>query len=120
VGEVCIANISPRERQKRLTIAIAGFIVTLLALILLIAFDVDPAWRLILFFMAWGSAVSYFEARDKTCIALAMKKTRKMGEEEEKIEDADEMKQINRQSRKLILKAFYTALVFALIVFLIP
>lgn len=65
-GEVCISNISPLERQKRLRFGVNQFIVTLVVLGLLIAFDADRLWRLPLLFMFWAAAVGYFQARDKT------------------------------------------------------
>jgi hypothetical protein len=65
-GEVCISNISPLERQKRLRFGVSQFIVTLVVLGLLIAFDADRLWRLPLLFMFWAAAVGYFQARDKT------------------------------------------------------
>ena len=65
-GEVCISNISPLERQKRLRFGIHQFIVTLVILGLLIVFDADRLWRLPLLFMFWAAAVGYFQARDKT------------------------------------------------------
>jgi len=64
--EACIANISPRERQLRLRFGINQFFLTLAVLGALVAFDVDPLWRLPLLFMFWASAVGYFQARDKT------------------------------------------------------
>jgi hypothetical protein len=39
---------------------------------------------------------------------------------EEKIEDAAELKQIQRQAQHVILKAFWVALVFTLIAFILP
>ena len=65
-GEVCIANISPLERQKRLSFGIRQFITTLIILGILLALDVNPLWRLPLLFMFWAAAVGYFQARDKT------------------------------------------------------
>ena len=65
-GEVCISNISPLERQKRLRFGVNQFIVTLVILGLLIAFGADRLWRLPLLFMFWAAAVGYFQARDKT------------------------------------------------------
>jgi hypothetical protein len=65
-GEVCISNISPLERQKRLRFGVSQFIFTLVVLGLLIAFDADRLWRLPLIFMFWAAAVGYFQARDKT------------------------------------------------------
>jgi len=65
-GEVCLANISPLERQKRLRFGIRQFITTLIILGILLALDVNPLWRLPLLFMFWVAAVGYFQARDKT------------------------------------------------------
>lgn len=66
VGEVCIANISPFERKKRLRFAAEQFLITLIVLAVLILLDVNPLWRLVLLFMFSASTVSYFQARDKT------------------------------------------------------
>ena len=66
IGEVCIANISPLERKKRLKFAIQQFIVTLVILVALIALDLNPLWRLPLLFMFSASTTSYFQALDKT------------------------------------------------------
>ena len=66
VEEVCIANISPLERQKRLRFGISQFVTTLVILGVLLALDVNPLWRLPLLFMFWAAAVGYFQARDKT------------------------------------------------------
>jgi hypothetical protein len=65
-GEVCITNISPLERQKRLRFGIQQFILTLVILGVLIALHVNPVWRLPLLLLFWASAVGYFQARDKT------------------------------------------------------
>jgi hypothetical protein len=64
--EVCIANISPKERKKRLDFAIRNFAFTLILLIPLIYFDVNPLWRFALFLPLAASASSYFQWRDKT------------------------------------------------------
>lgn len=64
--EVCIANISPLERQKRLRFGITQFIISLVVLSVMIAFHVEHLWRLLLLFLFWASAVGYFQARDKT------------------------------------------------------
>jgi hypothetical protein len=119
-GEVCIPNISPRERQKRMRFAVVQLTITLFVLAALIFFNVDPLWRLPLLFMFWPAAIGYFEARDKTCVAHALTRTRKLGDVTEKIEDQAELKQVHRQSRKVMLKAFYAALALTLIVYLIP
>jgi hypothetical protein len=64
--EVCIANISPVERQKRLKFGIQQLIVTLAILGVMILLHLNPLWRLALLFMFWAAAIGYFQARDKT------------------------------------------------------
>lgn len=66
IGEVCIANISPKERQKRKQFAILQLIVTVLVLGVLVWLEVDPRWRLLLFFMFSAATTSYIQALDKT------------------------------------------------------
>ena len=64
--DVCIANISPRERKRRqqFGIMIIAFGVVILAALLLTG--ADKLWRLPLFFVFSGGAVSIFQALDKT------------------------------------------------------
>ena len=65
-GDVCIPNISPKERKKRVQFAKQYFIFTLVVLGVLLAFDVNPLWRLPLFFMFSAATTSYVQALDKT------------------------------------------------------
>ncbi len=65
-GEVCIANISPFERRKRLKFAIRQFFVTLAILGVLIVLGLHPLWRLPLFFLFSAATTSYFQVLDKT------------------------------------------------------
>ena len=66
VGEVCIPNISLKERRKRVQFAIWYFLFTLVVLAALLTFDVNPLWRLPLFFMFSAATTSYIQALDKT------------------------------------------------------
>jgi len=66
IGEVCIANISPLERQKRLRFGLIQFAITLVILAVLVALHVNPLWRLPLLLLFWTAAIGYFQARDKT------------------------------------------------------
>jgi len=66
ISEVCIANISPRERQLRMRFGIVQFAVSLIILTVLVALDFDPLWRLPLIFIFWTAAIGYFQAKDKT------------------------------------------------------
>ncbi|HEX9332488.1 MAG TPA: hypothetical protein VF896_11395 [Anaerolineales bacterium] len=118
--EVCIANISPLERQKRLRFGVTQFIIGLIILSALIAFGVDRLWRLPLLFMFWTSAIGYFQARDKTRVSLASRGSRKLGDNIEKIEDHAELAQVRRQARRVIFRAFLVALLLTGIACIIP
>ena len=65
-GEVCIPNISLKERKKRVQFAVQYFLFTLVVLGTLLAFHVNPLWRLPLFFMFSAATTSYIQALDKT------------------------------------------------------
>ena len=64
--EICIANISLAERQKRLRFGIQQLIFTLVILAILVLLHANPFWRLPLLFLFWAAAIGYFQARDKT------------------------------------------------------
>ena len=63
---VCIANISPAERLKRLKFAIFQFVISLAILAAMLIIGVDKIWRLTLFLPLAAGASSYFQWRDKT------------------------------------------------------
>ena len=66
IGEVCVSNISPKERKKRVRFAVRQLVTTLVVLGVLVWLDVNPLWRLFLFFMFSAATTSYIQALDKT------------------------------------------------------
>jgi len=65
-GEACIANISPKERELRKRAGIVQFVFALLVLVVLVVLNVNPLWRLLLFFVFSAATTSYIQALDKT------------------------------------------------------
>ncbi|HMN26609.1 MAG TPA: hypothetical protein PKE45_00535 [Caldilineaceae bacterium] len=65
-AEVCIANISPRERRKRLNAGLVMLAVSGALLAALVAFDAAWWWRLLLFPVLYGAAAGIFQWREKT------------------------------------------------------
>ena len=65
-GDICIPNISPRERRKRLAGGVIQLLISLVVFAVLIAVGADRWWRLILLPMFWGAAGGFFQWRDKT------------------------------------------------------
>ena len=65
-GNVCVPNISPRERRKRLAGGVIAMIMSLVSLAIIAALGLDRWWRLMLFPIYYGAAVGFFQWRDKT------------------------------------------------------
>src|SRR5690242_15496332 len=104
-GEVCIPNISTAERRGRLLGGIVAFVVGLAFLAALMLTGASHWWRLLLFLPFAGAASGFFQFRDKTCVGLAARQSRKLGEHAEKIEDAAELAQVRRQANRVQLKS---------------
>ena len=65
-GAVCIPNISPPERKKRLIGGVIQSAVALLILGVMVGLGTNRWWRLALFPVWFGAASGYFQWRDKT------------------------------------------------------
>jgi hypothetical protein len=63
---VCIANIGPRERRKRLVIGIVGLGVSAAAAVALVAGGVGVWWRAVLFLPLMVAALGFFQWREQT------------------------------------------------------
>lgn len=66
ISAVCIANIGPRERRKRMTYGVTLLVTGGIAAAFLVGFQVDRLWRLLLFLPFWAGAVGVLQAREKT------------------------------------------------------
>ena len=65
-GDVCIPNISTKERRKRLMSGVVMLVIGLAILAVLLATRVNPLWRLGLFPIFAGAATGFFQWRDRT------------------------------------------------------
>lgn len=119
-GDQCIPNISPAGRRSRLQLGIISLGIGLLILAILVATGTGRLWRLPLFLIFWGATTGYFQWRDKTCISLASRHSRKLGDHTEKIEDAAELAQVQRQARRVQIKALLGAIPLTLLALLLP
>ena len=65
-GEVCIANIGPKERQRRLMVGVVGLIVGM-ALVAALIVTGAPLWTRALAFLPFvGGAFGFWQYREKT------------------------------------------------------
>ena len=65
-SQLCIANISTRERRKRLLGGAIELVIGLGIWAALLAFGVNRWWRLALLPVFWGAIEGYFQWRDRT------------------------------------------------------
>jgi hypothetical protein len=118
--EVCIANISPGERHKRLVMGVIPLVIGLAILAVLIATGADRWWRLALLPLFWAAAIGFFQWRDQTCVGLAARNSRQLGDHVEQIEDAAELAQVRRQARRVQIKGSLVGVLITLIALVPP
>ena len=63
---VCIANIGPQERRKRLVFGITALAISVVISFLFVFYGVRPVFRLPLFVPLFAGALGFFQARDRT------------------------------------------------------
>src|SRR5258706_7071046 len=75
-GDVCIPNISQRERRKRLIAGVIQFAIGLAILAVLIAIGANRWWRLPLVLMVLGAGGGFFQWRDRNLSGLSARGSR--------------------------------------------
>jgi hypothetical protein len=118
-GEVCIANIDSAGRRRRLTFGIVQFVLAIVVLAVLMAVGADRLWRLPLFFIFMAAGTGYFQWHDKTCVAFARQGIFELNGGVEKMDNSDQLAQVRRQARRLILKAFVVAIPLTVLAFIL-
>jgi hypothetical protein len=109
--EVCIPNIGPRERRRRLIGGGCLLALGAIAAALLLGFDARRAWRIVVLVPVWGGALGLLQVREKTCVALAARGVQNMDDGEETIDDPLVLAQMRRQARKVHTRAALLAVV---------
>ena len=64
--QVCLVNIGPQERAKRLRFGVVALAVGLLATAALVASGAGLGWRGLLFLPFFAAGLGYFQAKRKT------------------------------------------------------
>jgi hypothetical protein len=117
--ELCIPNIGPRERQRRL---VGGFVFLAIAACVagcLVWFEAPRSWRLLVFLPAWAAAIGFYQVKEKTCVALAARGLKNIDNGDEAITDPGELERIRAQSRRVHIRAILSAVVVAGLMFLL-
>lgn len=65
-ARVCIANIGPRERRRRMRFGAVLLTAGAALAVLLVVIDAHRLWRLVLCLPFWAGALGVLQAREKT------------------------------------------------------
>lgn len=63
---VCVPNIGPRERRKRLSAGVVYCGVAIVAFVIMMATGTPRGYRLLLFLPFWGAGAGVFQYLEKT------------------------------------------------------
>ncbi len=120
MSDVCIPNIGPHERKKRLWIGSVILAVAAAAALALTFAPIERPWRLLVFVPFWAGATSLFQVYEKTCVALAARGTRNLDTAEERITNVAELTQVKLQARRVRLEGLAVAMLLTALVLSIP
>jgi hypothetical protein len=114
----CAINIGRRQRRLRLAFGLAMLAVALTGGAWGILAGASPALRAALFVPSFLAGLGIFQARARTCVALAAKGSRNLDAGEEPIADAGEALQLRRQARTVLLQALVFAAILTAVLYL--
>jgi len=118
--DICIPNIGPRERRRRLIVGVVMFAIVAVVAVSLMLAEAPRAWRLFVIFPAWVGAIGVMQVKEQTCVALAARGLRNMDSGDERIVDAIELDHVRAQARNVHLQSAVVAIVVTAVVVLMP
>ena len=114
------ANIGPRERRKRRLLGIVSLTVAVGVAFVLVSFCA-PRWsRLVVFFPLWLAGLGLFQAREKTCIALAARGVCNMDAGEVTIKDGALAAQLREKAAAVHRRALLVAAAITVVILIFP
>jgi hypothetical protein len=113
-------NIGPREQFKRRLMGRVALIAGVALTVVLIGYGAPRLLRLVIFFPLWMAALGFFQARDKTCIALAARGTCNMDAGEREIDDPVLRAKLREKARRIHLRALVMAVALTLLILAFP
>jgi len=113
-------NLGPREQRKRRLMGIVALTVGVgLAFGLVVLGAPRPA-RLAVFFPIWMAGLGLFQARERTCIALAARGMCNMDDGERRIADEKLAAKLRTKARQINRRALITAFIITLVTLVFP
>lgn len=114
------ANIGPRERAKRRVMGIVALVCGVGLAFLMVVLEA-PRWsRALVFFPVWLAGLGMFQARERTCIALAARGRCNFDAGEEAVADAALAAGLREKAKGINRRAVVVAAVITTVVLLFP
>ncbi|MDY0002159.1 MAG: hypothetical protein RBU30_12750 [Polyangia bacterium] len=117
---VCVSNIGPREARKRLLLGAVFFVLALALGMVLLLSGASRLTRIFLFLPLGAGALAYYQARERTCVALARRGVRNLDRGIEVVSDPAVVGASRRLANKVIIQAVVTATCATVLFLLIP
>ncbi len=110
-----VCNIGPEEIKRRRNGAIFSGVLTLVEIILLSVFRVNPLWRLTLFIPAASLGVGFLQWYNKFCVAFGLMGVFNFGEigTTFSVEQREDLKRDRAKARRMILLGIVFGLICA-------
>jgi hypothetical protein len=112
-----VCNIGPQEINRRRRVGWIGLAVALLLFIILVGINVNPWWRLLIFFPATLSTSGFLQAHFHFCAGFARKGVFNFGDvgKMQEIHDKDSNTQDRQKGNKITIYAALTGIIVAFI-----
>jgi hypothetical protein len=117
--DVCVPNIGPRERRRRLVGGLIMAAIAVVAAAVLVITETPRIWRALLVLPIGGAALGLFQVQAKTCVALAARGLRNMDAGDESITGEQQLARVRAQSRRVYINSLVATLVVTGIVLLL-
>lgn len=113
-------NIGPREQAKRRVMGIVALVCGVGVAFLMVVLEA-PRWsRALVFFPVWLAGLGMFQARERTCIALAARGRCNFDAGEEQVADAAMAARLREKARGINRRSVVVAALITTVVLLFP
>ena len=118
-----VCNIGPAERRQRRSLGYLGLIVTVLALVAFVVFDVPWPWRILVALPAGLGANGFLQSAMHFCVGFAMRGLYNLGDKlgtEENVLDKEMRRADQKKGALITLYAVLIAAAVVVIAILLP
>ena len=113
-------NIGPREQTKRRLMGIVALVCGVGMAFLMVVLEA-PRWsRALVFFPVWLAGLGMFQARERTCIALAARGRCNFDTGEEAVSDAAQAARLREKAKRINRRSVVVAALITTVVLLFP